>query len=276
MPYLRGSEGDLFSANWGELPAAALESEALMQKSSSSEVSDRGAELVAELNSAGAALEQAQAAHMDAVERGVHPKAARPPLRKAAERYASAIRLLKRLDFGKEADVLLASYYISRGMIVLTLNIIEREMKERSPVHLNRAIDDFLKSAKLNPDAKTYLRLGEAYALAGDLDAAIESLEKATRLDFDCAEAYLLKGLIHQERGEAEDAHEGIYYAIAINPDLYREEFEQIMQAERESEAIWDELLSRPEAQEMLQEWAEEAREAYRAGKTTPIVFEDE
>ena len=70
----------------------------------------------------------------------------------------------------------------------------------------------------------------------------MESLENATRLDINCAEAYLLKRLIHRSRGEKEDAHEDIFETISLDPDLYREVFEPIMQAERESEALWDEL----------------------------------
>lgn len=192
-------------------------------------------------------------------------------LMKARQHLNAAVELAAQVDLGDKGTKALARLYYCRGRAAVALNKVES-----GSVNIGEAIADFVKSAELKPDAETYLCLGKAYTQAGDQDAAIESFEKATRLDFDCAEAYLLKGLIHQERGEAEDAHEDIYEAICLNPDLYREEFEPIMQAERESEAIWDELLSRPESQEALLAWAEEAREAYRAGKTTPIVFEDE
>ncbi len=192
-------------------------------------------------------------------------------LKKAHEHYSEAIRLTAKADLGEAAHAAPANLYHCRGIVALILYWLKGDITDA----LNSATSDFAKSVELNPAAETYTRLAEAHVEAGDLDDAMENVEKAIRLDIDYAEAYLLKGLIHRARGEEDDAHEEIFEAISLNPDLYREEFEPIMEAERESEAVWDELFSRPESQELLKKWGEEALEAHDAGKTKPIVFKD-
>ncbi len=109
------------------------------------------------------------------------------------------------------------------------------------------------KGNDLSPLAEIYVILGGAYWRVGASDEAIQSFEKAIEISPKYAEAYLLKGLLHRERGESDDAHEDIYWAISLNPDFYIEIFEPIMQAERESEALWDDLRSQPEFDAMLQ-----------------------
>lgn len=190
-------------------------------------------------------------------------------LKKTHEHLSEAIRLAAEVDLGEAAHSLSARFYTCRGMTSLSLYLWADDLADA----LNSATADFAKSIELDPAAETYTLLAKAYVEAGKLDDAMECLEKATRLDIDCAEAYLSKGLIHQVRGEEEDAHEEIFEAVSLNPDLYRDEFEPIMEAERESEAIWDELFSRPESQELLKKWGGEALEAHQAGKTKPIVF---
>ena len=193
-------------------------------------------------------------------------------IQKTIEHFNSAIQLAEQANTeSKEETDALSCLYYCRGIVALALSSMESGV-----VALNEAIADFKKSAELSPLADTYFHLGEAYALAGCQDKAIENFEQATELNIHYAEAYLSKGLIHRERGEEDDAHEDIYYAITINPELYREEFEPIMQAERESETVWDELLSRPESEAMLTEWDEQALEALRTGKTKPAVDVDE
>ncbi len=174
--------------------------------------------------------------------------------KKAHGHYSEAIRLTAEIDLGEVAHSLSASLYLCRGRISLVLY----QWGGDSTDTLHSAIADLVKSVELDPAAETHMRLAEAYVESDDLDAAMESLESATRLDINCAEAYLLKGLIHRVRGEEEDAHEEIFEAISLDPDLYREEFEPIMQAERESEALWDELRSRPEFDAMLEELEKE------------------
>ncbi len=152
-----------------------------------------------ELRGADAALEQADAELDSANKPGV-----RRALMKAVGHFNAAIKLSVQIDLGSDADGILAWVYFCRGRAFALLNKIESGSD-----NIKNAIADFVKSAEMRPDAKTYLRLGEAYALAGDMDAAIESLEKASSLDFDCAEADLLrtlKGLVRQEKGDAEDA----------------------------------------------------------------------
>lgn len=176
-------------------------------------------------------------------------------LKKTHEHLSEAIRLTAEVDLREAAHVMSARPYLCRGLVSL---ILSRLGGDSTDALRSAAIADLVKSVGLNPVAETYMRLAEAYVESDDLDAAMESLENATRLDINYAEAYLLKGLIHRARGEEEDAHEEIFEAISLNPDLYREEFEPIMQAERESEALWDELRSRPEFDAMLEELEKE------------------
>ena len=176
-------------------------------------------------------------------------------LKKTHEHLSEAIRLTAEVDLGEAAHVMSARPYLWRGLVSLVLS---RLGGDSTDALRSAAIADLVKSVGLNPVAETYMRLAEAYVESDDLDAAMESLENATRLDINYAEAYLLKGLLHRARGEEEDAHEEIFEAISLNPDLYREEFEPIMQAERESEALWDELRSRPEFDAMLEELEKE------------------
>lgn len=235
---------------------------AQIQKSALSKGGDDRERIVDELIKGTAAFFQSAANVLNA-----KTSAAQSDLRKADKHLRQAILLLEQNESGEEKDVSLACLYHCRGLVALGLNDLEN-----GSAGLDEAVAAFVKSAELVPIAETYFRLGEAHARADNLEAAVESLEKATDLDPNYAEAYLLKGLIHRHRGEAEDAHEDIYWAIASNPGLYREEFEPIIQAEKESEAIWDELLSRPESQAMLKEWGEEALEALHAGQTNPAV----
>lgn len=153
-----------------------------------------------ELEGADAALETADAEIDNADKRG-----ARRALMKAVEHLNAAVELSVQLDFGKEADGVLARLYYCRGHAAALLNKLER-----GSVNMTRAIADLVKSAELKPNARTYLRLGEVYALADNLDAALDSFEKAIRLDFNCAEAHILAKLIREKRGETEDPYEDI------------------------------------------------------------------
>lgn len=252
MPYLMESEGRQFPPTLDLLNPF----NAQIQRSSSSKGGGRK-HIVDELKKVIAAFLQSIANVLYA-----NISAAQSDLRRADNHLSQAILLIERSESGEEANASLACLYHCRGLVALGRNVLES-----GSVGLDDAVAAFVKSAELDPFAETYFRLGQAHARAGNHEEAIESLEKATDLDPNYAEAYLLKGIIHQRRGELDDAHEGIYWAVAINPDLYREEFAPIMQAEKESEAVWDELLNRPESQAMLKEWGEEALEALEAGQ---------
>ena len=162
---------------------------------------------------------------------------------KARAHFSEAISLMRNLDDPES----LGSVYGLRGVVGLLWNAINRELS------LDQAAADFEKSGELLPMETTYILLGHTQWQLDARDNAIQSLEKAIELNPLCAEAYLVKGLFHQERGEADLAHEDIYWAISLNPDLSEEKFEPIMQAEREAEAYWDEMERQPEFEAALQ-----------------------
>ena len=268
MPQLMELRDGLLSSNLIEqAPIALLKPfSALTPNGSLSEDGGDRVKFKAEVKSVTAALCQATADLL----RG-NPSNAASECKEAIEHSSAAIRLAKQMDFGINADAASASLYYFRGLGALTLIKMENGAAD-----LKKAVADFAKSAELNPTAETYRALGEAHAHAGNLDAAIECLEKATELDIYCAEAFLLKGLVHQERGDEDDAHEDIYTALCLDPGLYREEFEPIMEEERKWQEKWDKTLTSPESIAMLQDWAEKARKKSRAEKAEPPISKDD
>lgn len=268
MPHLTELGSGLFSANLVEqAPIALLKPlNALTPRRSSSEDSADRIEFESELKSVAAALCQAAADIL----RGKEADAV-PEYKAAIQHSNAAIRLAERIDFGEKAEAASASLYYLRGLSALTMIAVEDGSAD-----LNKAIADLGKSAALNPVAETYLRLGEAYAYAGNLDDAVECLEKATDLDIYCAEAFLLKGLVHQARGDEDEYHDEIYTALCLDPGLYREEFEQVMKEAREWEEKWDKTLQSPESIAMLQAWAEKSkRNESRYEEPEPPISKD-
>ena len=264
MPHLMELKSGLFSSNLVEqAPMALLKPFSALTTSGSS--SDDRAEFNSEIKRVTAALCQATADFLRE-----NKSNAVSEYKEAIEHSNAAIRLAQQIELGKKAEAASASLYYCRGIVALILI----KIGDRS-TDLNKAVADLAKSAELNPIAETYLRLGEAHAYAGNLDAAVESLEKATDLDSYCAEAFLLKGLVHQARGDEDDAHEDIHTALCLDPDLYREEFEPIMEEERKWQAKWDKTLKRPESIAMLQAWAEKAKKERRAEEAEPSISKD-
>ncbi len=180
-------------------------------------------------------------------------------LRKAVRLQSEALELMKRLRAGENEGVEECAIYALRGWAYLMLNNHEN------------AVADLARLVELDSSARAHGLLGAALAEAGDLDAAIQEFDEAIRLDDHFAEAFLCRGFAHRKKEELDAAHWNIVAALALKPELYREEFEPIMEAERESEERWDELLRRPESQELLEQWGNEAREAHKAGKTKPL-----
>lgn len=166
---------------------------------------------------------------------------------------------------------ILANLYSCRGIHKLMLG---DAVADGGSDHAKDASVDFLKSLELREssgsshDGGVHFNLGQAYMLSGNLDSAIESFERACSADKNHAKARLLKGLLHRERGEEDQARHDIYRAVCLDASLYKEEFAPIIEAERESEAIWDELLSRPEADAALKELEDEARAMLRSRKS--------
>ena len=57
-------------------------------------------------------------------------------------------------------------------------------------------------------------------------------------------------------------------------PDSQQDEFARFLLAELDSERRWDEMFSRPESEDLLDQWAGEALDAHRAGRTQPLDIE--
>ncbi len=57
-------------------------------------------------------------------------------------------------------------------------------------------------------------------------------------------------------------------------PDSQQDEFARFLLAELDSERRWDEMFSRPESEDLLDQWAGEALDAHRAGRTQPLDVE--
>ena len=187
-------------------------------------------------------------------------RATESDLQKAHTHFNNVADLL-----GQNAEsVDLAFVYGFRGFIGAMLNIISRDQ-----VPLSNVADDLEKSGELVPHWSIYYTLGMVYRQQNASGKALQSLEKAIDLKMDYAKAFLLKGIIHQERGETSEAHEDIFLAISLNPDLYEEKFEPIMESERKSQEKWDELYSQPDTKEALRAWADEANENDLTGKTS-------
>ena len=54
-------------------------------------------------------------------------------------------------------------------------------------------------------------------------------------------------------------------------PENQQDEFARFLLAELGSERRWDELFGRPESDELLASWADDALEEHRAGRTRPL-----
>ncbi|MDE0022168.1 MAG: tetratricopeptide repeat protein [Candidatus Poribacteria bacterium] len=162
-----------------------------------------------------------------------------------------------------------AEFYLKRGRLYADKGKLER------------AAAEYTKAIELYPDyQKAYRLRAEAYRTAGDLDSALDDINKAVDLDLYDAQAFMLRGLIHKDRGEIEDYEEEFRVAVLLDGDLvshetHGEEFARILKAYEESEAIWEELFSRPESDAFLLKMAEEALEDHRQGKTKPLKLED-
>ena len=57
-------------------------------------------------------------------------------------------------------------------------------------------------------------------------------------------------------------------------PQLQQDTFARFLLAELDSERRWDELLNRPESEDLLAQLADEAVAAHRAGRTQPLDLE--
>ena len=110
-----------------------------------------------------------------------------------------------------------------------------------------------------NPMAQACYDQAQAEYAAGDLKAALLSVEAAYELDIFFSEAKLLRGHILCDMGETEQGEDDIWWAITDKVELYRPEYQPIMCAEEESEREWAEWERKPETQAYLDELENEA-----------------
>ena len=54
-------------------------------------------------------------------------------------------------------------------------------------------------------------------------------------------------------------------------PASQQDEFARFLLAELDSERRWDELFSLPESDDLLGQWADEALDAHKTGRTRPM-----
>ena len=182
---------------------------------------------------------------VDRLEAGANPQKIEADVLEAARHVDFAFQLSE--AGGRMQSKEMARFHIGRGFSELVLSRIDskRPMKQ--------AVSDFERATKLDPARPLYrIILALAYWTLDRQKDAIASCEDAINIDPAYALAYYLKGLYHQERGETDLAHDDIYWAVTLDPDLYEEKFEPIMQAEREAEAYWDDMERRPEFEAML------------------------
>ena len=58
-------------------------------------------------------------------------------------------------------------------------------------------------------------------------------------------------------------------------PQVKQDRFARFLLAELESERQWSELFARPESEDLLERFAEEALSEHRAGRTRPLNMGD-
>jgi hypothetical protein len=68
---------------------------------------------------------------------------------------------------------------------------------------------------------------------------------------------------------------EQAFAKAAALPKEEQDRFARFLLAELESEDRWAELFSRPESEDLLEQLANEALSAHRAGKTQPLKIKD-
>jgi len=98
--------------------------------------------------------------------------------------------------------------------VVLALLTLERNRDYRDPVRLWSKVLDV---APHNPRA--HFSLGQAYRIAGDVDAARRCYERCLRLDRDFARAHGALGHILLSEGSLQTAAEHLRRAIELKPD---------------------------------------------------------
>ena len=90
----------------------------------------------------------------------------------------------------------------------------------QSKDEIDRAIKDYNKAIKLNPDyALAYYNRGSAYQSKDEIDRAIKDYNKAIKLNPNYASAYNNRGNAYQDKGEIDQAFKDYNKAIKLNPD---------------------------------------------------------
>jgi tetratricopeptide (TPR) repeat protein len=154
---------------------------------------------------------------------------------------ADQLRLTK--AYNKETDVLSATDWFNKGYhagineeydksISFFLRAIELDPDDAALAYyslgvvyndqgnLTKAIESYEKAIKINPDAAgAYNNLGLAYKDQGNLTKAIQYYKKAIELDPDAAKAYNNLGIVYANQGNHTKAIEYYKKTIELDPD---------------------------------------------------------
>ena len=104
---------------------------------------------------------------------------------------------------------------------IVPLVYYNRGSAYQSKGEIDRAIKDYNKAIKLNPDyAIAYYNRGNAYQSKGEIDRAIKDYNKAIKLNPDNTSAYNNRGNAYQDKGEIDQAFKDYNKAIKLKPDL--------------------------------------------------------
>ncbi|NEQ67780.1 MAG: tetratricopeptide repeat protein [Symploca sp. SIO2D2] len=136
-------------------------------------------------------------------------------VRYEAEDYDGAIaRFTKALEFVtdaklaivQDADTAINALYFYRGVAYYEKG------------ELDKAIVDYNRALKINPEYATYINRGNAYYYKGELDQAIADFTQALKINPEGAKAYNNRGKVYSDKGELNQAITNYTQAIKIDP----------------------------------------------------------
>ncbi len=120
-------------------------------------------------------------------------------LKTTHEHFNEAIRLTEQVELEEIAHAMSGILYHFRGIAAFTLHLLEDNWTGA----LRSATADFTKSIELEPAADKYVHLAKAYVEVVNVDAAMECLDEALRLNANFAPARRLKGSINRAKAKA-------------------------------------------------------------------------
>jgi tetratricopeptide (TPR) repeat protein len=155
---------------------------------------------------------------------------------------------------------------------------IRAEAPVEAPPEVRIAVAAIEREARRRPTVESEQALGVAYLVNGDVDQAIETLERSTRARpedsrfwSDLAAAYLERGARRASASDFEKAREASQRALALDPRLVEAMFNRAAALEHmgrrdEARAAW----SAVSAAASTSPWGREAAERARSLRVTP------